>query len=88
MPAAWFESDVVNALTVVGAALFVLLVARRVIIAIGGPQEKPATPRRPGGVTLPPPRTCPAEDCGSPNRPDALYCRRCGTRLDGGKGGR
>jgi hypothetical protein len=87
MPAVWFESDLANAVSIVAAALLALVVARRLIIAAAGPDESGGEPRRPGAGALPPPRTCPAADCATPNRPDAIFCRRCGTRLTGGRSG-
>ncbi len=84
MQAVWFDDPLANALFVVLAALVILGVARRLIIHAAGPDEKgPA--RRPGAGALPKARVCPNGDCTAPNRPDALYCRRCGTRIDGGK---
>ena len=85
MPAVWFENPLANALFVVVAALVILGVARRLIIHAAGPVEKGRPPRRPGAGALPPSRMCPNGDCAAPNRADALYCRRCGTRIDGGK---
>jgi hypothetical protein len=85
MQAVWFDDPLVNALFVVLAALVILGVARRLIIQAAGPAEKGGEPRRPGAGALPGARVCPNADCAAPNRPDALYCRRCGTRIDGGK---
>jgi hypothetical protein len=67
---------------VLAIVVVVLWGARRLIIAAAAPDDPVGPARRPGASALPPPRVCPAADCATPNRPDASFCRRCGTKLD------
>jgi hypothetical protein len=88
MPASWLGSPFADAGAILAATLVVLVVARRLIIAAAsGPDPDARPPRRPGAGALPRSRICPAGDCAAPNRLDALYCRRCGTKLPAGPRG-
>jgi hypothetical protein len=76
-------SPLLNAALVLAAVFAFLLLARHLILgaATDRDQRGGGSPRRPGPPPRPRPKVCPNHDCSAPNRPDANYCRRCGSKL-------
>ncbi len=81
MPAAWLENSLANSGLILVAVLIVLFVARRMLLGAATDRDQAAGLRRPGPPSLPRPKVCGNRECEAPNRPDALFCRRCGTKL-------
>jgi len=81
MPTAWFENSLANSGLVLVAILIVLCVARRMLLGAATDRDQAGDVRRPGPPSLPRPKICVNPDCEAPNRPDAIFCRRCGTKL-------
>jgi len=70
-----------NSGIVLVAVLIVLLVARRILLGAATDKDQAGGARRPDPSALPRPKVCANGDCSAPNRPDAIFCRRCGQKL-------
>ena len=82
MLAIWFDSSLANVAVVLAAVLAFLVLARRLLLGAATDRDQGSgRVRRPGPPPLPRAKVCPNGDCSAPNRPDANYCRRCGTKL-------